>query len=131
MASGMLELQTVSSLSSVTYITAPSDQIPRGLLLLARLSSVNSSSVTRSSVGKRICSAGQLVDRATAATSSPACRSLARKPATGLEPGVAGRGTRQLTGPAVQRARLWAIAWTASQAPKRPEGQMVEPGRRI
>ena len=64
MASGMLELQTVSSLSSATYITAPSDQIPRGLLLLARLSSVNSSSVTRSSVGKRICSAGQLVDRA-------------------------------------------------------------------
>ena len=35
-----------------------------------------------------------------AATSSPACRSPARKPAAGLEPGVAGRGTRPLTGPA-------------------------------
>ena len=32
MASGMLELQTVSSLSSATYIPAPSDQIARGLL---------------------------------------------------------------------------------------------------
>ena len=31
---------------------------------------------------------------------------------------------------AVQRARLWAIVWTASQAPlaaKRPEGRMVQP----
>ena len=31
---------------------------------------------------------------------------------------------------AIQRARLWAITWTASQAPlaaKRPEGEMVEP----
>ena len=31
---------------------------------------------------------------------------------------------------AVQRARLWAITWTASQAPlaaKRPEGQVIEP----
>ena len=92
----------MSSLSSVTYITAPSDQIPSGLLLLARLSSVNSSSVTRSSVGKRICSAGQLVDRAPQPPARRACRSPARKPAAGLEPGVAGRGTRQLTGPAAE-----------------------------
>ena len=70
---------------------------------------------------------------ATGSQGQPACR--AGEPSgQGEEPPPEGLGggypLSQTDPPAVQRARLWAIVWTASQAPlaaKRPEGRWFSP----